>query len=503
MKVSMRHLMALAMAGTMTLMAGCSQASSSATGSSDTQSASGESGAEKTASGDKTVIEYWHCNAETQGGLVVDDLVKKFNEENDHIEVVAKYNPDMYKGLMQNLQAEAATGNTPALVQIGWAFLDYFSNNFDYVAPQDAIDKFDSEDANFLTDNFLPNVLDLAVNSNGEQVGIPYSLSSPVLYINKDLLKEAGLSEDGPETWQEVQEFAETVKEKTGKYPKAIIPVALYGMPYDCEKIMAIADKYGIPVIEDAAEGMGSRFNGQVLGTFGRFGVLSFNGNKMITTSGGGALICRNDEDANNVMWHATQARDAYPYYQHTEIGYNYRMSNVCAGIGRGQMTVLDDHIAHHKHVQSLYEELLKDIPGIHIHKQPADPRYDANFWLCAATIDTDVEVKGQENAYKEVIKTAVGGAAGVIKAVDSAITDCQPNENVEALRVFMLEKKVEWRPVWKPMHKQPVYADAVAYVNGVSEEIFKVGFCLPSGPYVTDDDVRYIVECIKEAIEK
>ena len=218
MKVSMRRLMALAMAGTMTLMAGCSQASSSATGSSDTQSASGESGAEKTASGDKTVIEYWHCNAETQGGLVVDDLVKKFNEENDHIEVVAKYNPDMYKGLMQNLQAEAATGNTPALVQIGWAFLDYFSNNFDYVAPQDAIDKFDSEDANFLTDNFLPNVLDLAVNSNGEKVGIPYSLSSPVLYINKDLLKEAGLSEDGPETWQEVQEFAETVKEKTGKY---------------------------------------------------------------------------------------------------------------------------------------------------------------------------------------------------------------------------------------------------------------------------------------------
>ena len=218
MKTSMRRLMALAMAGTMTLMAGCSQASSSATGSSDTQSTSGESGAEKTASGDKTVIEYWHCNAETQGGLTVDELVKKFNEENDHIEVVAKYNPDMYKGLMQNLQAEAATGNTPALVQIGWAFLDYFSNNFDYVAPQDAIDKFDSEDANFLTDNFLPNVLDLAVNSNGEQVGIPYSLSNPVLYINKDLLKEAGLSEDGPETWQEVQEFAETVKDKTGKY---------------------------------------------------------------------------------------------------------------------------------------------------------------------------------------------------------------------------------------------------------------------------------------------
>ena len=290
-------------------------------------------------------------------------------------------------------------------------------------------------------------------------------------------------------------------KEKTDKYPKAIVPVALYGMPYQIDKIMTIADKYGIPVVEDAAEGTGSRFNGQVLGTFGKFGVLSFNGNKMITTSGGGALICRNDEDANTIMWYATQARDAYPHYEHTAIGYNYRMSNVCAGIGRGQMTVLNDHIAHHKHVQSLYKELLKDVKGITLHEQPADPRYDSNFWLCAATIDPEVRIKGQENAYKEVIKTAVGGAAGVIKAVDSATTDCQPNENVEALRVFMLQKKVECRPVWKPMHKQPVYKDAPAYLNGVSEAIFKVGFCLPAGPYVSDDDVRYIVDCIKEAI--
>ena len=288
---------------------------------------------------------------------------------------------------------------------------------------------------------------------------------------------------------------------KTGKKPKAIVPVSLFGMPYDCEAIMSVADKYGIPVVEDSAEAFGSRFNGQVLGTFGRFGVLSFNGNKMITTSGGGALICRSAEDANEVMWYATQARDAYPYYEHTAIGYNYRMSNVCAGIGRGQMTVVDDHIAHHKHVQQLYRELLADVPGVTLHDQPADGRYDSNFWLCAATLDPSVKIVGQENAYKEVIKSAVGGAAGVIKAVDSAVTDCQPNENVEALRVFMLEKKVECRPVWKPMHKQPVYADAVAYVNGVSEEIFKVGFCLPAGPYVTDEDVRYIVDCIKEAI--
>lgn len=167
---------------------------------------------------EKTVIEYWHCNAETQGGLTVDELVENFNATNDHIEVVAKYNPDMYKGLMQNLQAEAATGNYPALVQIGWAFLDYFSNNFAYVKPQDAIDVYDTKDASFLQDKFLPNVLELAVNSEGEQVGIPYSLSTPVLYINRDILREAGLSEEGPTTWEEVSEFAGVIKEKTGKY---------------------------------------------------------------------------------------------------------------------------------------------------------------------------------------------------------------------------------------------------------------------------------------------
>ena len=327
--------------------------------------------------------------------------------------------------------------------------------------------------------------------------------SHPITYLGA---KPIFIGSEG-ETWNMDPALLEKAiidrKEKTGKYPKAIVPVALYGMPYRIDEIMAIADKYGIPVVEDAAEGMGSRFNGQVLGTFGKYGVLSFNGNKMITTSGGGALICRNAVEANEIMWYATQARDAYPYYQHSAIGYNYRMSNVCAGIGRGQMTVLNDHIAHHKHVQSLYEELLKEVPGVHIHKQPADPRYDANFWLCAATLDADVKIQGQENAYKEVIKTAVGGAAGVIHAVDSAVTDCQPNDNVEALRVFMLGKKVECRPVWKPMHKQPVYKGTPVYTNGIEEEIFKVGFCLPAGPWVTDDDVHYIVESIKEAIVK
>ena len=326
--------------------------------------------------------------------------------------------------------------------------------------------------------------------------------SHPITYLGA---KPVFVGSEG-ETWNmDPVLLEEAIKDriaKMGKKPAAIVPVALYGMPYRIDEIMEIADRYGIPVVEDAAEGMGSRFDGKVLGTFGKYGVLSFNGNKMITTSGGGALICRNEKDANEIMWYATQARDAYPYYQHTAIGYNYRMSNVCAGIGRGQMTVLDQHIAHHKHVQKLYEELMKDIPGVKINKQPEDPRYDSNYWLCTMTLDPSVKVKGQENAYKEVIKTAVGGAAGVIHQVDSPVTDCQPNENVEAMRVFMLGKKVECRPVWKPMHKQPVYEGTPVYTNGVEEGIFKIGMCLPAGPYVSDDDVRYIVDCIKEAIK-
>ena len=305
---------------------------------------------------------------------------------------------------------------------------------------------------------------------------------------------------------------------KTGKKPKAIVPVALYGMPYDVDRIMEIANRYDIPVIEDAAEGFGSRWKGQVLGTFGKYGVLSFNGNKMITTSGGGALVTANEEEWREIMMYATQYRESYPYYQHEKIGFNYRMSNICAGIGRGQMTVANDHIAHHKHVQKMYEELLADVPGIHVHAQPFESselrveslesvetvesnKYDSNYWLCTITLDPDLKIKGQENAYKTVVQGAVGGAAGVVHASDSAHTDCEPNANVEALRVILDQAGIEARPLWKPMHKQPVYKDAPAYVNGVSEALFKVGMCLPSGPYVSDEDVRYIVNCIKEAI--
>ena len=307
------------------------------------------------------------------------------------------------------------------------------------------------------------------------------------------------------ETWNMDPELMEVaIKDriaKTGKAPKAIVPVALYGMPYKIDRIMEIANKYGIPVVEDAAEGFGSKYKGQVLGTFGKYGVLSFNGNKMITTSGGGALITEDEEHWREVMMYATQYRESYPYYQHEKIGYNYRMSNICAGIGRGQMTVVNDHIAHHKHVQGLYEELLADVKGVTVHRQPDNGDYDSNYWLCTITIDEDVKVKGQEDAYKTIVTGAVGGAAGVIHAAESAHTDCEPNANVEALRVALDRAQIEARPVWKPMHKQPCYKDAPAYLNGVSEAIFKVGMCLPAGPYVSDDDVKYIVETIKENI--
>lgn len=310
-----------------------------------------------------------------------------------------------------------------------------------------------------------------------------------------------------PDTWNMDPELLEKAIidriEKTGKKPKAIVPVALYGMPYKIDRILEIADKYGIPVVEDAAEGFGSKYKGRVLGTFGKFGVLSFNGNKMITTSGGGALVCPDAELWQKIMWYATQARESYPYYQHEAVGYNYRLSNVCAGIGRGQMTIVEDHLAHHKHVQELYEELLADVPGIHVHSQPAGGDYDSNYWLCTITIDPDVKIVGQENAYKTIVKGAVGGAAGVIHMASSAVTDCQPNDNVEALRVFMDAAGVEARPVWKPMHKQPVYKNVPAYVNGVSEAVFKVGMCLPAGPCVSDEDVRYIVDCIKKSISE
>lgn len=306
------------------------------------------------------------------------------------------------------------------------------------------------------------------------------------------------------ETWNMSPELLEeTIKDriaKTGCKPKAIIPVYLYGMPGKIEELLDIASRYDIPVIEDAAEGFGSRYNGQMVGTFGRFGVLSFNGNKMITTSGGGALVCPDDESYNRIMYFATQARESYPYYQHTEIGYNYRMSNICAGIGRGQMMILDEHIKHHQHIAELYREAFKQVDGIEFHDNP-DVKMSSNFWLNTITIAPDVKVKGQENAYKTIVKGAVGGAAGVVHQALTAHTDCEPNDNVEAMRVCLDANNIESRPLWKPMHKQPVYKDAPAYINGVSESLFRQGLCLPSGPMVTDDDVARIVSTIKDSL--
>lgn len=306
------------------------------------------------------------------------------------------------------------------------------------------------------------------------------------------------------ETWNMSPELLEeTIKDriaKTGRKPKAIIPVYLYGMPGKIEELLDVASRYDIPVIEDAAEGFGSRYNGQMVGTFGRFGVLSFNGNKMITTSGGGALVCPDEESYNRIMYFATQARESYPYYQHTEIGYNYRMSNICAGIGRGQMMILDEHIKHHQHIAELYREAFKQVDGIEFHDNP-DVKMSSNFWLNTITIAPDVKVKGQENAYKTIVKGAVGGAAGVVHQALTAHTDCEPNDNVEAMRVCLDANNIESRPLWKPMHKQPVYKEAPAYVNGVSESLFRQGLCLPSGPMVTDDDVARIVSTIKDSL--
>ena len=306
------------------------------------------------------------------------------------------------------------------------------------------------------------------------------------------------------DTWNMDPELLEVaIKDRiaqTGKKPKAIVPVYLYGMPAKLDEIMAIANKYEIPVIEDAAEGFGSMYKNRMCGTFGAYGVLSFNGNKMITTSGGGALICNDAAAKQEIMFYATQARENYPYYQHEKIGYNYRMSNICAGIGRGQMTVAADHVAHHKHVCDLYRELLKEVPGVTLHENPSAD-YDSNYWLNTVLLDEKLQVVGEENAYAAAVQGAVGGAAGVTHAASSLHTDCEPNANVEAMRVFLDKAGIEARPLWKPMHKQPVYAHNPAYLNGVSEALFKVGLCLPSGPYVTDEDVHYIVEQIKAAI--
>ena len=254
---------------------------------------------------------------------------------------------------------------------------------------------------------------------------------------------------------------------KTGRKPKAIIPVYLYGMPARIDEIMEIAKRYEIPVVEDSAEAFGSRYRGQLCGTFGEFGIMSFNGNKMITTSGGGALICPDEATKKKTMFYATQSREPMPYYLHKEIGYNYRMSNICAGIGRGQMTVLDEHLAHHRHLCDRYVELFADVDGITVHVN-ADERSDSNYWLNTILIDP-----------------------------------AKTGTDYETVRLHLDSCNIESRPLWKPMHTQPVFSGAPAYVNGISEQLFSIGLCLPSGPWVSDVDVERvaseIIACCKK----
>lgn len=270
-----------------------------------------------------------------------------------------------------------------------------------------------------------------------------------------------------PGTWNMDSELLrQTIDDRlraTGKLPKAIIPVHLYGTPARMDEINSVASAYGIPVVEDAAEALGSEYNGSYCGTFGTYGALSFNGNKMITTSGGGALICPDEESARRVKFYATQARENFPYYQHEQIGYNYRLSNISAGIGRGQMYVLDEHIARRRAIHELYVEKLKNTPGITVMQPRSNVNLHPNYWL------STILVNPQEAGF-----------------------------TYQELSARLTAADIESRPLWKPMHLQPVFAKAPAYVNGVSETLFTQGLCLPSGPMVTDEDVNRIVEIIK-----
>ena len=270
-----------------------------------------------------------------------------------------------------------------------------------------------------------------------------------------------------PDTWNMdplvLEEAIIDRKVKTGKYPKAILPVHLYGMPAKMDEICAVALKYNIPILEDAAEAIGSEYKGRKCGTFGEFGVLSFNGNKMITTSGGGALVCRTEEEAKVTMFYATQARENRPYYYHEHIGYNYRMSNICAGIGRGQMLVLNEHIARRRSIHTLYSEWLKDVDGIEVKQYPSAD-YDSNFWLTCILVDPE--------------------KCGV---------------TADQIRVELEKENIESRLLWRPMHMQPVYKDSPYYGTDVSEKLFNKGLCLPSGSLLTDDDICKVVDKIRK----
>lgn len=268
-----------------------------------------------------------------------------------------------------------------------------------------------------------------------------------------------------PETWnidpKLVEDAIKSRYQITGSFPKAILTVNLYGMPAKMDELLLISQKYKIPIIEDAAESLGSSYKGRKCGTFGKMGIISFNGNKIITTSGGGALICHDKSTADKTVYYATQARDNLPYYQHKEVGYNYRMSNVCAGIGRGQMEMLNEFLQKRKHIHSLYATLLKDVSGITVHENPNED-YNSNFWLTCILINPEVYGK-----------------------------------TIEEVRLLFEAENIEVRLLWKPMHLQPVYTLMPYYGNGVSENLFMNGLCLPSGCGLTEDDIHSVVKVL------
>ena len=271
-----------------------------------------------------------------------------------------------------------------------------------------------------------------------------------------------------PDTWNMDPDLLEAAIQdrlrQTGRKPKAIIPVHLYGTPARMNEIGEVAARYGIPVVEDAAEAMGSVYDGRYCGTIGQYGILSFNGNKMITTSGGGALLCATEEEARQVKFYATQAREPFPWYQHERIGYNYRLSNVSAGIGRGQMRVVDSHIARHQAIHRLYAERLADLPGITVTEPRGETPFLPNYWLTTIKVDRE----------------------------EAGFTPASLGER-------LAQADIESRPLWKPLHLQPVFASSPAYVNGVAEAQFNCGLCLPSGPMVSDEDVERVVAVIRD----
>lgn len=373
-----------------------------------------------------------------------------------------------------------------SLAQMGGGEQKYIQEAFDtnWVVPlgpnvngfENDIAKFLGEDSHVVALSAGTAAIHLGLVQLGIEAGDEVICQSFTFAASANPIKYLGANpifvDSEEDTWNISPEWLEKAildrKAKTGKSPKAIIPVHLYGMPAKMDEICAIAAKYDIPIMEDAAEAMGATYKGRQCGTFGEFGALSFNGNKMITTSGGGALICRTEEGAKRTMFFATQARENRPYYYHEHIGYNYRMSNICAGIGRGQMEVLSEHIARRRAIHALYTEQLAECQWISVKQNPST-EFDSNFWLTCIEVDP---------------------------------TLCN-GKSADDIRLYLETQNIESRLLWRPMHTQPIFADCPYYGDGVSERIFERGLCLPSGSSLSDEQIIRVANAIKQFISE